>query len=113
LNGQLQATIDGNNPTFTNTYQAKPAKPDNSGGHDKPNPPVEPSKPGQTSDSQKPVPENQSSDDQAKPSADSQALAASGSDMVMPVALAIGAAVLGLALMCLFRHRRDQDAALG
>ncbi|RMA46634.1 Spy0128 family protein, partial [Bifidobacterium sp. wkB344] len=26
--GQLQATIDGNNPTFTNTYQAKPANPD-------------------------------------------------------------------------------------
>ncbi|WP_229133434.1 Spy0128 family protein, partial [Bifidobacterium mizhiense] len=124
--GQLQATIDGNNPTFTNTYQAKPAKPDdpgNSGEHAKPIPPVEPnkpgesnnapSKPGQTSDSRKLAPRNQSSDDQAKPSADSQALAASGSDMVMPVALAIGTAVLGLALMCLLRHRRDQDADLG
>ena len=127
LNGQLQATITSKDTTFTNTYQAKPAKPDNpdnSGGHDKPNPPVEPSKPSesdhasnkpdQTSpNSQKPVPGNQSSDDQAKPSADSQALAASGSDIVMPVALAIGTAVLGLALMCMLRHRRDQDADLG
>ena len=127
LNGQLQATITSKDTTFTNTYQAKPAKPDNpdnSGGHDKPNPPVEPSKPSESdhasnkpdqtsSNSQKPAPGNQSSDDQAKPSADSQALAASGSDIVMPVALAIGTAVLGLALMCMLRHRRDREADLG
>ena len=127
--GQLQVTITGNNPTFTNTYQAQPDKPDkpdkpnnsgnsgDSGEHDKPNPPVEPSKPGESdhapSNSQKSAPGSQSSDDQAKSSADSQALAASGSDIVMPAALAVDTAVLGLALMCLLRHLRDQDADLG
>ena len=160
--GQLQVTITGNNPTFTNTYKAqadnpgnpdnpgkpdkpdkpdnsgnsgnpdnpgnsgnpgKPDKPDNSGGNDKPNPPVEPNKSsesdhastelGQTSNSQKPLPGSQSSDDQAKSSTDSSSLADSGSDIVMPAALTIGTAVLGLALMCLLRHRRDRETDLG
>ena len=127
--GQLQATVDGKDTTFTNTYQAKPDKPDNhddpgsSGEHDKPNQPVEPSKPGESnnapsktdqtnSNSQKPAPGNQSSSDQAKSSTNSQALAASGADIIMPVALTVGTAVLGLALMYLFRHRRDRDAGL-
>ena len=169
--GQLQVTITGNNPTFTNTYKAqtdnpgnadnpdhsgnsgepdkpdkpgnpdkpdrpdnsgdpgnpgepdKADKPDNSGGNDKPNPPVEPNKSsesdhasselGQTSNSQKPLPGSQSSDDQAKSSTDSSSLADSGSDIVMPAALTIGTAVLGLALMCLLRHRRDRETDLG
>nr|WP_232345706.1 MULTISPECIES: FctA domain-containing protein [Bifidobacterium] len=137
--GQLQATVTDNNPTFTNTYQAKPDKPDqpdnpadpgnsgnsgNSGEHDKPNPPVEPSKPSESdrapskpdqtgSDSQKTAPGSQSSDGQAKSSTDSPALAASGSDPVMPAALTFGTAVLGLALMCLLRHRRNREADLG
>ncbi|KJY52120.1 Spy0128 family protein [Bifidobacterium mellis] len=128
--GQLQTTVTGNNPTFTNTYQAKPDKPDNpddpgnSAGHDKPNPPVEPSKPSESdhapskpdqtgSNSQKTAPGSQSSDGQAKSSTDSQALAASGSDPVIPAALTFGTAVLGLALMCLPRHRRDREADLG
>lgn len=120
--GQLQATITGNNPTFTNRYQAQPATPDkttdhgNSGEHDKQNPQVEPNKPGK-SDHAPSEPDQtsngRSSDDQAKSSADSQALAASGSDIIVPAALTVGAAVLGLALMCLFRHRRDQDSDLG
>ncbi|PXY88797.1 hypothetical protein DKK68_01120 [Bifidobacterium asteroides] len=131
--GQLQAAIDGNNPTFTNTYRARPDKPDkpdnpddpgNSGKHNKLNQPVEPSKPGESnnapnktdqtsSNSQKPAPGNQSSSDQAKSSTNSQALAASGADIVMPVALTVGTAVLDMALMCLLRHRRDQDTDLG
>ena len=128
--GQLQATVTGNNPTFTNTYQAKPDKPDqpdspadpgnsgnsgNSGEHDKPSESDHaPSKPDQTgSNSQKTAPGSRSSDGQAKSSTDSQALAASGSDPVMPAALTFGTAVLGLALMCLPRHRRDREADLG
>ncbi|MBI0150818.1 Spy0128 family protein [Bifidobacterium sp. M0353] len=134
--GQLQATITGKDTIFTNTYQAKPDKPDqpdnpadpgnsgNSGEHDKPNPPVEPSKPSESdrapskpdqtgSNSQKTAPGSQSSDGQAKSSTDSPALAASGSDPVMPAALTFGTAVLGLALMCLLRHRRNREADLG
>ena len=94
----------------------------NSGEHDKPNPPVEPSKPvesdhapskpDQTRNSQKPVPGSQSSDDQAKSSSNSPSLADSGSDIVIPAALAVGTAVLGLALMSLLRHRRDQETEL-
>lgn len=110
---------------FTNRYQAQPATPDkpdkpndpgNSGEHDKPNPPVELNKPGESDHApSKPdqASNSQSSDDQAKSSAGSQALAASGSDIILPAALTVGAAVLGLALMCLFQHRRDQDADLG
>ena len=130
LNGQLQAAVTSKDTTFTNTYRAKPDKPDNSdnpdnsGGHDKPNLPVKPNKPGESnnapnktdqtsSNSQKPAPGNQSSSDQAKSSTNSQTLAASGADIVMPVALTVGTAVLGLALMCLLRHRRDQDTDLG
>ena len=96
--------------------------PDNSGEHDKPNPPVEPSKPvesdhapskpDQTRNSQKPVPGSQSSDDQAKSSTNSPSLADSGSDIVIPAALAVGTAILGLALMYLLRHRRDQETEL-
>ena len=134
--GQLQATVTSKDTIFTNTYQAKPDKPDqpdnpadpsnsgNSGEHDKPNPPVEPSKPSESdhapskpdqtgSNSQKTAPGSQSSDGQAKSSKDSPALAASGSDPVMPAALTFGTAVLGLALMCLLRHRRDREADLG
>lgn len=55
----------------------------------------------------------QTSDVQAKSSTDFPTLAASGSDMVMPVALAVGNVILGLALTCLLRHRKDQDKALG
>nr|WP_232348771.1 SdrD B-like domain-containing protein [Bifidobacterium sp. M0404] len=94
----------------------------NSGEHDKPNPPVEPSKPvesdhapskpDQTRNSQKPVPGSQSSDDQAKSSTNSPSLADSGSDIVIPAALAVGTAVLGLALMYLLGHRRDQETEL-
>ena len=129
LNGRLQTAVTSKDTLFTNTYQAQPAKPDqpdnpgdpgNSGEHDKPNPPVEPSKPdesdhapsrpGQTSIGQKPVPGSQSSDDQTKSSTDSPVLADSGSDIVMAAALTVGTAVLGLALM--LRHRRDREANL-
>ncbi len=117
LNGQLQAAIQGNNPTFTNAYKAQPDNPDNpgnSGEHDEANPPAEPSNPGQTdSDGQKTASGNRPSDGQAKSSTGSAALAASGSDVVMPVALTVGTVILGLALTCLLRRRRNQDIDLG
>lgn len=55
----------------------------------------------------------QTSDNQAKSSTDPPALATSGSDIVMLVALAVSIAILSLVLACLIRHRQDQDTDLG
>lgn len=122
--GQLQARITSLEPVFDNVYKA-PVKPDKPSQPDKPATPATPDKPdtpahalGQPgpdisndhmpTSGGVPASGSRSPDTHGEIPADTPALAASGSDAVMPAALTLTVGILGLALMIMVWQRKDQ-----